>query len=50
MQNVCPKMMGTPGGIKWPGQPLGRFNKEVYCGLLGYTEKQLEEFEENGVI
>ena len=50
MQNVCPKMLGTPGAIKWPGQPLGKFNKEVYCDLLGYTEEQLAKFQEDGVI
>ncbi len=50
MQNVCPKMMGTPGAIKWPGQPLGKFNKEVYCDLLGYTEDQLDKLKEDGVI
>lgn len=50
MQAICPKMLGTPGEIKWPGQPLGRFNKEVYCDMLGYTEEQLEQLKENGVI
>ena len=47
---LFPKMMGTPGAIKWPGQPLGKFNKEVYCDLLGYTEEQLDKLKEDGVI
>ncbi len=50
MQNVCPKMLGTPGKVNWPGQRLGKFNKDVYCGLLGYTEEQLAQLEMDGVI
>lgn len=50
MQNVCPKMSATPGEIKWPGQPLGKFNRAVYGDLLGYTEEQLAKLEADGVI
>ena len=49
MQNVAPKMMGTPGEVKWAGAPLGKFNQEIYA-RLGYTEEQIKEFEANGII
>ncbi len=50
MQNVCPKMMGTPGKVNWLGQPLGSFNEEIYGTMLGYTKDQLEKLEQEGVI
>jgi crotonobetainyl-CoA:carnitine CoA-transferase CaiB-like acyl-CoA transferase len=49
MQNVTPKMMGTPGEVKWAGAPLGKFNQEIYS-RLGYTAEQIVEMETNGVI
>jgi crotonobetainyl-CoA:carnitine CoA-transferase CaiB-like acyl-CoA transferase len=49
MQNVTPKMMGTPGEVKWAGAPLGKFNKEIYA-RLGYTTEQIQEMETNGII
>jgi crotonobetainyl-CoA:carnitine CoA-transferase CaiB-like acyl-CoA transferase len=49
MQNVTPKMMGTPGEVKWAGAPLGKFNQEIYAGL-GYTAEQIQEMEKNGII
>ncbi|MCL1874961.1 MAG: CoA transferase [Synergistaceae bacterium] len=49
MQNVSPKMMGTPGEVKWAGAPLGKFNQEIYA-RLGYTEEQIKDLEANGVI
>jgi crotonobetainyl-CoA:carnitine CoA-transferase CaiB-like acyl-CoA transferase len=49
MQNVTPKMSGTPGEVKWAGAPLGQFNKEIYA-RLGYTADQIKEMESEGVI
>ncbi|MFQ5894810.1 MAG: CaiB/BaiF CoA transferase family protein [Nitrospinota bacterium] len=49
MQNVIPRLPGTPGRIRWAGQPKGRFNQEVY-GKLGYTAEDLKRLEEEGVI
>jgi len=49
MQGVTPKMMGTPGEVKWAGAPLGKFNQEIYT-RLGYTEEQIKEMETSGII
>ena len=49
MQGVTPKMMGTPGEVKWAGAPLGKFNEEIYT-RLGYTADQIKELEAQGVI
>ena len=48
--SVCPVLSGTPGQIKWIGQPVGSFNEEVYGGLLGKTQTELDELKEKGVI
>jgi len=51
MQNVFPKMSKTQGEIRWPGpETLGAHNQEVYEGLLGLDEKQLEALQEKSII
>ena len=50
MQNCTPKMLGTPGQIRWAGAPLGKFNKEVYGERFGYTDEDLTKLKEEGVI
>ena len=49
MQNVVPKMSGTPGEIKWAGQPLGKFNDEIYAEL-GYSKAEIEDLTKRGII
>jgi crotonobetainyl-CoA:carnitine CoA-transferase CaiB-like acyl-CoA transferase len=47
----CPlKLSKTPGTIKWPTVRLGEHNREVLCGLLGYSEERIGELEEKGII
>ena len=48
--SVCPVLSGTPGEIKWIGQPVGSFNEEVYKGLLGKTDKELADLKDKGII
>lgn len=48
--SVCPVLSETPGEIKWIGQPIGSFNKEVYQGLLGKTDEEMAALEADGVI
>lgn len=48
--NVCPRLSGTPGRIKWPGRPVGDSNKEIYKNLLKMDDKRLEELKKKGVI
>lgn len=50
MQNVFPRLSATPGKIKWPGPAMGQHNEEVYQGLLGYSQAELEQLTKDGVI
>jgi succinyl-CoA:(S)-malate CoA-transferase subunit B len=50
VQNVVPRMSGTPGGIEWLGPAVGAHNAEVYGELLGIDDARLKELTEAGVI
>jgi crotonobetainyl-CoA:carnitine CoA-transferase CaiB-like acyl-CoA transferase len=50
MQNVVPKLSGTPGKVNWAGEELGRFNKEIFCDRLGLSPQELEQLKADGVI
>ena len=51
MQNVFPKLSGTPGEVRWPGPAtVGEHNAEVYGGMLGLSDAKLAELERKGVI
>lgn len=50
MQNVTPKMSDTPGEVKWVGEALGKFNREILSEKLGLSENEIAELELNGVI
>ncbi|WP_168929358.1 CoA transferase [Nocardioides sp. GY 10113] len=50
MQNVVPKMSGTPGSIRWTGPALGEHNDEVYGDLLGVDPERRADLVERGVI
>ncbi|MFC2005646.1 CaiB/BaiF CoA transferase family protein [Chloroflexota bacterium] len=44
------KLSKTPGKIKTISPTLGEHNEEIYCDLLGYTQQELVQFTEEGVI
>lgn len=50
MQNVVPKMSGTPGKVNWAGEEIGCFNDEVFGGRLGLSADELEQLKADGVI
>ena len=50
MQNVAPRLSGTPGAVRSLGPELGRHNDEVYGELLGVRRAQREEWAARGII
>jgi crotonobetainyl-CoA:carnitine CoA-transferase CaiB-like acyl-CoA transferase len=50
MSGVVPKLSLTPGKVEWTGPELGAHNKEVYCGLLGYSEEELAAMKNEGIV
>jgi succinyl-CoA--D-citramalate CoA-transferase len=50
MQNVVPRLIKTPGKVRWTGPALGQHNDEVYGEVLGLSEEEREALRERGVI
>lgn len=50
MQNVVPKLSGTPGKIKWAGPDLGQHNDEIYKNLLGLSDEVIKDYLARGII
>ncbi len=50
MQNVVPKLSGTPGGVKWPGAKLGQHNGDVYRGLLDMSADEIAQLKDKKII
>ena len=50
MHNVVPRMLGTPGEIRWAGGALGQHNRDVYIGELGIDCDAFTRLEAAGVI
>jgi len=48
--SLIPKLSATPGRTDWPGAEVGEYNKEIYQGLLGMDEAELEKLKQQGVI
>ncbi len=47
---ILPKLTRTEGKTQWPGPELGQHNDEVLRGVLGLSEKDLEQLQANKVI
>ena len=44
------KLSKTPGKVVKRAPRAGEHNKEIYQGLLGYSEKYMADLERDGVI
>lgn len=44
------KLSKTPGNASSPAPFLGQHNYEVYSGILGYSEQEVRELENSGII
>ncbi|MFO7856247.1 MAG: CaiB/BaiF CoA-transferase family protein [Paracoccaceae bacterium] len=50
MQNVAPRLMGTPGAVRHPGPALGEHNDEILGGVLGWSEETLADYRARGLV
>ena len=50
MQNVVPRLSGTPGGIRRPSPALGEHNDEIYVDFLGMSRERYERLKAARVI
>jgi formyl-CoA transferase len=50
MQNVFPRLSETPGRVRHAGPELGEHNDDVYRGLLGLGDDELEGLRREGVL
>lgn len=50
MQNVAPKLTGTPGRVHSAAPALGQHNDEVYRGMLKLDDQRIEKLHADGVI
>jgi crotonobetainyl-CoA:carnitine CoA-transferase CaiB-like acyl-CoA transferase len=50
MQEVVPRLAGSPGEIRWAGEDLGASNDEIYLGMLGLDRAEYKQLVASGVI
>ena len=49
MQNVIPRLNGSPGAIRWAGPPMGKHTDEV-LEEIGYDPSAISSLRDKGVI
>lgn len=51
MPGIVPKLSRTPGKVKHVGaETMGKYNEEIYGGLLKYDGRKLAELKDNNII
>ena len=48
--NLIPKLSATPGRVNWLGAELGAHNDEIYRGLLGLDDAELQRLKDGAVV
>ncbi len=47
---IVPKLSGTPGEVRSSGPAVGEHNEEIYSGLLGLNDEEIEALRQQGII
>ncbi len=47
---LVPKLSDTPGGTDWPGPAVGAHNDDIFKGMLGMSEAELDTLRGEGII
>jgi crotonobetainyl-CoA:carnitine CoA-transferase CaiB-like acyl-CoA transferase len=50
MVSPIPRMSATPGAVRSAGPPLGAHNEEVYASILGLSQRQIADLQEQGIV
>jgi crotonobetainyl-CoA:carnitine CoA-transferase CaiB-like acyl-CoA transferase len=50
LPGVFPKMVKSPGRVKFLGAKLGEYNQEIYGDFLGLPQNEIDELKSKGVI
>jgi crotonobetainyl-CoA:carnitine CoA-transferase CaiB-like acyl-CoA transferase len=50
LPRFAPLLTHTPGATQWAGPPLGAHNREVYGGLLGMSDQEIEDLRAKAII
>ena len=50
MQNVFPKFSKTSTSVRWTGPKLGEHNDEIYKGVLGMSDQEIEALKEREIM
>lgn len=45
-----PKLSASPGRLRWTAKPVGYHNEQVFSGLLGLSEQEMDDLTRKGVI
>ncbi len=50
MPGVFPRLVDTPGRVKWTGPSLGEHNDEVFKDILKLSDEEYSDYKERGII
>jgi len=50
LPGIVPRFSRTPGSVAWAGPRMGEHNGEVYGGLLGLAQSEVDDLRARGVI